>query len=57
MPRKLIENEYYEEVDIEYENHKKAPRRFKKDDKEIEKKKKWERESFFDRDHDYFERK
>lgn len=57
MSRKLIENEDYEEVAIDYENPKKEPRRFKKNDKELEKKKKWERESFFDRDHDYHERR
>lgn len=51
--RSTYEDDY---DDIEHDEHK-SPRKFKKEEKNTEKKKKWDRESLYDRDHDYDERR
>ena len=55
MPRKSYDEEY-DYDDNEFEEHR-GPRKFKKEEKPVEKKKKWDRESVYDRDHDYDERR
>jgi hypothetical protein len=56
MSRKSYDDEYdYDEDD--YEKGYNGPRKFKRAEREIEKKKRWDRESFYDRDHDYDERR
>lgn len=55
MPRRSPNDEDYDYDDEDYED-KRGPRRFKKDEP-LEQKKKWDRESSFDRDHDYDERR
>jgi len=56
MPRRSPYEEDYEYDDEDYEDRK-GPRRFKKEDRDADKKKRWERESDFDRDNDYDERR
>jgi hypothetical protein len=54
MPKSSYED--YDYDDDEYEDQRRGPRRFKKEDKE-DKKRRWEREEAFDSDHDYDERR
>jgi len=46
----------YDYEDDDYEEHR-GPRKFKKDEPPPEKRKKWDRESQYDRDHDYDDRR
>ena len=55
MSKKSYEDYDYEE---DYDDEKRGYRRLRRDSEPVqEKKKKWERESFYDRDHDYDERR
>jgi len=56
MPRKSPYEEDYYYDDEEFEDHK-GPRKFKKNEEHSEKRKKWDRESLYDDDHDYDERR
>ena len=56
MPRRSeYEEEYYDDEDYG-DSNRREPRRFKKEDT-VDTKRKWERERYFDRDHDYDERR
>jgi hypothetical protein len=57
MPRRSQYEEDFDYDDEEFEDNHKGPRRFKKEQDNSSKKKKWERESAYDRDHDYDERR
>jgi hypothetical protein len=57
MPRRSQYEEDFDYDDEEFEDNHKGPRRFKKEQDQSSKKKKWERESAYDRDHDYDERR
>ena len=57
MPKRSYEEDYDYYVDEEYEGNRKGPRRFKKDEEAQSKKKKWERESYYEHDSDYDERR
>lgn len=47
-----------EDYDYDTEDYDDSPRKFRKTDREDkEKRKKWDRESYYDRDHDYDERR
>jgi hypothetical protein len=54
MPRSYEEYEY---DDDDIEDNRRGPRRFRKEEKEVDKKKRWEQEEAFDGDHDYDERR
>ena len=56
MPKKSYDDEF-DYDDDEFEDYRKGPRRFKKEEKEVDKKRRWEREEAFDSDHDYDERR
>lgn len=56
MPRRSPYEEDYDYDDEDYEDSRKGPRRFKKEEP-LDRKKKWEREDQYDRDHDYDERR
>ena len=57
MPRRSTYNEEdFDYDDDEYEDHK-GPRKFKKEEKQYDKRRKWERESLYNDDHDYDERR
>ena len=55
MTRRSEYEEDYDFEDEDFEDNRRGPRRFKKED--AVEKKKWERERYFDRDHDYDERR
>lgn len=55
MSRKTVSDEDYNYDD--YSDKHKIIRHYKKEDREIEKKRKWDRESYYDLDHDYNERR
>ena len=58
MPRRSQYEEDFDYEDEEFDdNNNKGPRRFKKNQEHSEKKKKWDRETAYDRDHDYDERR
>lgn len=56
MPKKSYDEEY-DYVDEEYEDTKRSVRRLRKDPEGYERRKKWDQEREFDRDHDYDERR
>ena len=56
MPRRSEYEEDYDYEDEDFEDNK-GPRRFRKDETVPEKKKKWTRETAYERDHDYDERR
>lgn len=55
MPKRSYENDEFDYDNEDYEDNKRGPRRFKKEEKVLEKKKTWDREDRFNRDHDYDE--
>ncbi|HEY6437710.1 MAG TPA: hypothetical protein VIY47_14050 [Ignavibacteriaceae bacterium] len=55
--RSRYNDEDFEYEDDEYEGQEKGQRRFKKEEKVLEKKKRWDRESIYDHDNDYHERR
>jgi hypothetical protein len=57
MSRRMRSSNEDFEYDSDEHEDQRGPRRFRKEDKEQEKKKKWDRESLYDRDHDYDERR
>jgi len=57
MPRRSEYEEDYDYDDEDFEDNHRGPRRFKKEEQSLEKKKKWDRERYYDRDHDYDERR
>lgn len=56
MSRRSPHNEDYDYDDDEFDDVKKV-RRFKKEEKQVDKKKRWDRESYYDRNNDYDERR
>jgi len=56
MPRRSPYDEDYDYDDEDVVDTKRGPRRFKKDE-DADRKRRWEREEQFDRDHDYDERR
>lgn len=56
MPRRSFEDDEFD-FDEEYDDNRRGPRRFKKEEKAVEKKKTWDREDRYNRDHDYDERR
>jgi len=57
MPRRSEYEDDYDYDDDDFEENCRGPRRFKKEEQELEKKKRWDRERYYDRDHDYDERR
>lgn len=57
MPKRSPHDDEFDFDDDDFEDQKRGPRRFRKEDYTPERKKKWEREEAFDRDHDYDERR
>ena len=56
MPRRSPYEDDYDYDDEDFEDNKRGPRRFKKEDP-AERKRQRDREESFDRDHDYDERR
>lgn len=56
MPRKSVNEDDFD-YDDDTDDIRRGPRKFKQTDTESEKKKKWDRESFYDRNNDYDERR
>ena len=58
MSRKFsYDNDEYDYGDDEYEDTRISLKKLRKEPEQVDKKKKWDRESFYDRDHDYDERR
>lgn len=56
MPKKSLYDEEFEYDDDDYEDLKKGVRRLRREPEKVDKKK-WDRESYYNRDHDYDERR
>jgi len=56
MPRRSYEDDF-EYNDNEFEENRRGIRKLKKEIETAEKKKQWERESYYNSDHDYDERR
>lgn len=58
LKKSLHDYDYdYDDKDHDHEVTRKSLRQFKKEEIEADRKKRWDRESAYDRDHDYDERR